>query len=48
VLDITAVAEHWNETPVSPGWDNRFDRNDDQRIDVVDIMLVISELGNSC
>ena len=29
VLDIATEASHWLETPASPGWNNRYDRNGD-------------------
>lgn len=48
VEDIAAIAAHWGETIASPGWNNRYDRNDDGVIDVVDIMLVVTAFGSAC
>ncbi|MFZ1710565.1 MAG: hypothetical protein WAW20_18440 [Anaerolineae bacterium] len=48
VEDISAIAAHWGETSASPGWNNRYDRNGDDHIDIVDIMLVVVAFGSTC
>ena len=48
VEDIGTIAAHWGETPASPGWNNRYDRNGDNQIDIVDIMLVVGAFGSTC
>lgn len=48
VEDIGTIAAHWGETNASPGWNNRYDRNGDNVIDIVDIMLVVAAFGSTC
>ena len=48
VLDIADIAMHWGETTASPGWNNRYDRDGDGDVDIVDIMLVANAFGDSC
>ena len=48
VEDIGTIAAHWGETPASPGWNNRYDRNGDNQVDIVDIMLVVGAFGSTC
>jgi len=48
VEDIGTIAAHWGETPASPAWNNRYDRNGDNQVDIVDIMLVVGAFGSTC
>ena len=48
VLDIADIAMHWGETTASPDWNNRYDRDGDGDVDIVDIMMVTADFGASC
>jgi hypothetical protein len=48
VLDVAQIASHWGETPASPGWNNRYDRDGDRDVDIVDVMLVVASFGDGC
>ena len=48
MLDIADIALHWGETTASPGWNNRYDRDGDGDVDIVDIMMVTNAFGDSC
>jgi len=42
------VANHWDTSLGDPGYDPRYDLDDDEDIDVVDVMLVAAHWGEKC
>jgi hypothetical protein len=40
IADIGLLLAHWGETPLSPGWDARFDLNHDNVVDSADVVLI--------
>ncbi len=48
--DILAVAGNWDKTSSDPNWNqiSDYDLDKDGDIDVVDVMLVAAQWGNSC
>lgn len=48
VEDIQAIVARWGWTNSTPGWDPAYDFNGDNRIDMVDIMLVTPAWGTTC
>ena len=50
VQDIQSIAEHWNSFAGVPGggYDARYDLDNDQDVDAVDIQLAASQWGQSC
>ena len=48
VADIMEVASRWRMTPADPGWEARYDLNGDEIITIVDIMLVVVHMGETC
>ncbi len=48
VEDILAIVERWGWTNSTPGWDAAYDLNGDNKIDIVDIMLVTAAWGRTC
>jgi hypothetical protein len=48
VEDIVAMAARWGWTSSTPGWDPAYDLNLDDKIDIVDIVLVTAAWGHLC
>ncbi|MGB3219734.1 MAG: PA14 domain-containing protein, partial [Anaerolineae bacterium] len=48
VEDIQTIVAHWGETPISPGWEPRFDLNADGRVDIIDVMRTGAVWGTMC
>ena len=48
VEDIGAIAGRWGWTSSTPGWDPSYDLNLDNKVDIVDIMLVTAAWGRTC
>lgn len=48
VEDIQAMVARWGWTSNTPGWDPAYDLNGDNKIDIIDIMLVAAAWGNTC
>jgi len=46
--DIMQVASRWRMTNADPDWDARYDLDGDGNIDIVDIMMVAVDWGESC
>lgn len=46
--DLTAVTDHFGETPLSANWDPIYDLSGDFIVGVADIALVNSQYGQSC
>ena len=48
MTDVMQVASRWRMTDADPGWDARYDLDDDGVITVVDIMIVAANWGVTC
>ena len=48
VEDIVAIVAFWGWTSSTPGWDAAYDLNLDNKVDIVDIMLVTAAWGRTC
>jgi len=46
--DLERVSGHWRQRESDPGWDPRFDLDDDGRVTVVDIMWFAARWGQPC
>jgi len=42
------VANRWHMAEANPGWDARYDLDGDGDIDIVDIMMVAADWGETC
>lgn len=48
IEDIAAIATRWGWTDATPGWDPVYDLNLDDKIDILDIILVTAAWGYTC
>ena len=48
VEDIVAIVAFWGWTSGTPGWVPAYDLNLDNKVDIVDIMLVTAAWGRTC
>jgi hypothetical protein len=48
IEDIQAMVARWGWTTSTPGWDPAYDLNGDNKIDIIDIMLVAAAWGSTC
>jgi len=48
VEDIVAIAAFWGWTSSTPGWVPAYELNLDNKVDIVDIMLVTAAWGRTC
>lgn len=48
LADAQATADHWRQQAGDPGWEQRFDLNQDGTVTLVDVLLVVARLGRSC
>jgi hypothetical protein len=48
VGDLAQITAHWQNHSASPEWNPIFDRNGDEMVDLVDILLVGSRWGEYC
>jgi hypothetical protein len=42
------MVARWGWTTSTPGWDPAYDLNGDNKIDIIDIMLVAAAWGSTC
>lgn len=48
VADIAQVALHWGDTWQTPGWDARYDLDDNEEVDALDITIIAERWGEIC
>lgn len=48
VIDIAQVALHWGDTLQTPGWDPRYDLDDNEVVDTMDIVVIVERWGELC
>ena len=46
ILDIRAVAQHWQLASADPAYESRYDLDSNSHIDIVDVMRATAAFGN--